>query len=93
MDPENNKRANGQGSQDIVIVTSGELQRLRIPLSVLHGYVQLLQRRLRQGYALDHDELIQTLGVMEEASRAIQTQLDVLSINADLRQGKPDKDN
>jgi hypothetical protein len=65
------------------ILTAQDLESLVNPLSVVRGYTQVLQRRLRQGHVIDSDELLQTLDLIEEASRMIKTRLDALSFTSD----------
>ena len=57
------------------IVTALDLERLANPLSVVHGYTQLLQRRIRGGHVMKDDELLRILSLIEGASRSIKTRL------------------
>lgn len=88
MEPRDNTRAKGQ--EDSESQLSNMLHDIRTPLSVLHGHVQLLQRRLRQGQALDNDHLLQKLGYIEQAGRAIEAQLRALSDKANRHIGSHD---
>jgi nitrogen-specific signal transduction histidine kinase len=81
MEPRENSPSKGQTTKDIL--TAQDLESLVNPLSVVRGYTQLLQRRIRQGHVIDGDELLRTLGLIEEASRVIQMRLDALSHTSD----------
>lgn len=68
-----------------VSVSAEELNRMAIPLTVVRGYVQLLQRRIRSGRFVNNDELLRTLTLMEEATRTIQAELRTLDETASLQ--------
>lgn len=71
MGPRDNFSIKGPAAKDIEIAT--ELQTLANPLSVVHGYTQLLLRRLRRGQVIEREDLLRTLGCIEEASLSVQT--------------------
>lgn len=74
MEPRGTNPTDGQGDSDRW--SSEALQHhIRTPLSVIYGYVQLLQRRLRRGEVLDQADLLRTLGYIDQAARAIEGRL------------------
>lgn len=89
MEPRDNTRVKGQEDSESQL-SNKMVHDIRTPLSVLHGHVQLLQRRLRQGQALDNDHLLQKLGYIEQAGRAIEAQLRALSDKASRHIASPD---
>ena len=70
----------GSGRQEqTVSVSKTRLERLAVPLTVLHANIQLLQRRIRKGNVPDPDSLLRTLDKLEQASRTIAVQLRELT--------------
>lgn len=57
------------------IVSSEALHRILVSLTVVHGRVQLLRRHIRQHGTPGGDDLEAALAPMEEASRAMATEL------------------
>ncbi len=53
----------------------GLLHDLRVPLSVIHGYAQLLEHHLQKGNTLESGYLLERLALVERACRAIDTRL------------------
>lgn len=41
------------------------------PLTVLRGYIQLLQRRIRAGREINDEELLRTLDILDDASQRL----------------------
>jgi signal transduction histidine kinase len=74
MEPRDNSRRHEDEPSDGG-ATDRMLHDLGTPLAVVHGHVQLLQRRLRRGQVLHSDELLRTLSTMEQATRAITARL------------------
>lgn len=50
---------------------------VRKPLTVIHAYAQLLQRRIRQG-SIGEEEMLDRLARIEEASQRIEARLHEL---------------
>lgn len=48
---------------------------LRVPLTVVHGYTQLLQRRIRQGRILEAYACLEGLVSIEQAAQAMEAKL------------------
>lgn len=48
---------------------------LAAPLTAIHGYAQLLQRRVRAGRTISDDNLLMTLGRIERAARSMEARL------------------
>jgi uncharacterized protein (DUF2342 family) len=69
---------NGRGDHNSVIVAADTLNRMTVALTVVHGHVQLLQRRIHQGATPDHDALLRTLVQMEAATQAMMAELHAL---------------
>jgi hypothetical protein len=78
MEPRERPSRNGQGHDDSLIVSTDAIHRIVTSLSVTHGYVQLLHRRVRRGAALNQDELLRMLATLEEATRAMKAELTAL---------------
>lgn len=76
MDPRYTSSPDGQDSNDII--TAEDVERIANPLSVVHGYTQLLQRRLRRGQTIDDAELDRVLNLVEESSRSVGVGLAAL---------------
>lgn len=66
------------GDVSIPIITMEDLERIANPLTVVHGYTALLQRRLLRGQTIDDEELLRVLNAIEAASRAVSTALVAL---------------
>jgi len=81
MKPPGQSSPNGQHPEDFI--TKQDVERLANPLSVVHGYTQILQRRIRSGKDLDDAELLRMLNLIEEASRLLTTRL--IALRAGLR--------
>ena len=80
MEPRDESAPDGQDSLDIV--TTRDLERIANPLTVVHGYTELLQRRIRRGQTIDDAELLRILGLIEEASRSSRAGLTALVARA-----------
>ena len=66
------KPGSGHHHADAGTYVAGErLERLAVPLTVLHANIQLLQRRIRKGKSPDPDGLLRILDKMEQASRTL----------------------
>lgn len=57
------------------------LGELRTPLTVICGYTQLLQRRLRRGGELRSDYLLARLAVIEQSTRDLEIRLQAVERN------------
>lgn len=77
MEPRNTRPQERRVSDN---VTAEDLERIANPLSVLHGYTQLLQRRLRRGQSIEDEELLRILNQVESASRSVIVGLAGLAI-------------
>jgi signal transduction histidine kinase len=64
---------------------------LRIPLTVLHGYTQLLQRRIRQGRILEAYACLDGLASIEQAAQAMEAKLRSLDEMMQTRKHAPDE--
>ncbi|MGE3269487.1 MAG: ATP-binding protein [Chloroflexota bacterium] len=62
---------------------------LRTPLTSIRGVAQLLQRRIARGGALDHAELIDRLGRIEEQTSLMARMIDDLLDVARIEAGRP----
>lgn len=78
MEPRDEPPTHGELNVDTYLVSAETLDRLAIPLAVIHGYVQLQQRRVHQGKMPNNDELLQTLVQMEDATQAMKAELQTL---------------
>lgn len=90
MDPSDNTESDRQEQGSGVVVSHTEMHHLWAPLTVLSGHLQLLQRRIRRGQIPDNDDLLQRLGHIQKAVRAIETQLNALRDKADSDKKGPD---
>ena len=90
MEPRDESAPGGQDSIDIV--TSRDLERIANPLTVVHGYTELLQRRIRRGQTIQDEELLRILGLIEAASRSSRAGLAALVARAHARNLDPDPD-
>lgn len=70
------------GQNGIDCITAQDLERIANPLTVVHGYTELLQRRIRRGQTIDDEELLRILGLIEASSRLITVGLTVLIVRA-----------
>lgn len=59
-----------KGEDSNSIITPQSLESIANPMTLVHGYTQLLQRRLRRGQAIDAEELLRVLGLIEHSSRS-----------------------
>lgn len=64
---------------------------LRIPLTVMHGYTQLLQRRIRQGRILEAYACLEGLVSIEQAAQAMEAKLRRLDEMTQARKHAPDE--
>ena len=55
-----------------------DLERIANPLTILHGYTELLQRRLHRGQEIDDAELLRVLNLIETSSRQVREGLFTL---------------
>lgn len=79
MEPRETNGSNGQGHRsDAEESDRVLLHDIRTPLAVIYGHVQLLQRCLRRGDALDREEILRTLGHIHQAAKAIEARLSDL---------------
>jgi len=78
MEPNKPAHANGHNLHQGRRVTPESLSRISTPLTVAHGYVQLVQRRLRTGTMVDQDDLLRTLDEVDTALQALRAELQVL---------------
>jgi hypothetical protein len=51
--------------------TDARLERMAVPLTVVHANIQLLQRRVRKGAVPDPEALLGVLAKMERATRTM----------------------
>lgn len=51
------------------------IDELAAPLTAIHGYAQLLQRRVRAGRTISDENLLITLGRIERAARTMEARL------------------
>lgn len=51
------------------------IDELAAPLTTIHGYAQLLQRRVRAGRTVSDENLLTTLGRIERAARTMEERL------------------
>jgi hypothetical protein len=66
---------NGEAHDDVIIVSGDALNRVIVPLTVVHGHVQLLRRRIQRNQAIGSDELDRALSQMEQATRTMVAEL------------------
>jgi predicted DNA-binding protein (UPF0278 family) len=66
---------NGETHDDYFIVSGDVLNRVVVPLTVVHGHVQLLRRRIQRNQAVGSDQLERALSQMEEATRKMVAEL------------------
>lgn len=59
-------------------LSAERLERLAVPLTVLHANIQLLQRRIRKGEMPENDALLRVLEKLEQASRTLSGELRTL---------------
>ncbi len=52
-------------------MVKGALSRIASPLTVIRGFSQLWQRRIRRGEDLDREQLFQALATIEQSGRKI----------------------
>ena len=78
------------GDVSIPTITPEDLERLANPLTVVHGYTALLQRRLRRGQTIDDGELLQILDLICESSRLITVGLTALVVQNRAKKLGPD---
>lgn len=77
MDPKHPLTPVRQDTNDTI--TRHDLDIIANPLSVIFGYTQLLQRRVRRGQPVGNEELLRVLGLMEQALRTVVTELTPVS--------------
>jgi hypothetical protein len=75
MDSEDKQPANGDAPGPYYIVSGDEIDRIIVPLTVVHAHVQLLRRRIRQNGPDGIDDLDQALAYMEDATRTMAAEL------------------
>jgi hypothetical protein len=80
MDPKHPLKPKGQRTIDKL--TRRDLERIANPMSVILGYTQLMQRRVRRGQVIDEQEMLRVLGLIEQASRRMITGLTEVSEKA-----------
>lgn len=78
------------GKNGIDIITAQDLERIANPLTIVHGYTALLQRRIRRGQTIDDEELLRILGLIEASSRLITVGLTALVVRARSHNVGPD---
>ncbi len=76
MKPKDEFTPKGEDSNSIT--TPQNLESIANPMTLVHGYTQLLQRRLRQGEVVETEELLRILGLIEESSRSARIGLAAL---------------
>ena len=81
IEPRDESTRGGEESNDVI--TTSEVESIANPLTVVHGYTELLQRRIRRGRTIDNEELLRVLGLMEEATRSLRA--GVVALVAKLR--------
>jgi hypothetical protein len=75
MDSEDKQPANGDAPGPYYIMSGEEINRIIVPLTVVHAYTQLLRRRIRQKGEGGIVDLDQALAYMEEATRTMAAEL------------------
>lgn len=75
MDSEDKQPVNADAPGPYYIVSGDEVNRILIPLTVVHGYAQLLRRRIRQNKIRGVDDVDQVLASMEEATRTMAAEI------------------
>lgn len=71
MEQDDNRGALSHASNQV----SRAINDLAAPLTTIHGYAQLLQRRIRTRGVPSSDELLLSLGRIEHAARAMEMRL------------------
>lgn len=72
------------GQEPDSFITKLDVERLASPISVVQGYTQILQRRIRSGKPVEEKELLRMLGLIEEASRLLTTRLVAIRAGLDV---------
>jgi nitrogen-specific signal transduction histidine kinase len=90
MEQRDHSPPDGQASKDPL--TAADLECIVNPLSVVRGYTQLLQRRLRRGETIEDDVLLRTLDRIDVASQSVTTSVCALAAKCDFdaRDHKPE---
>jgi hypothetical protein len=90
MDPKHPLTPVRQDTNDTL--TRLDLEAIANPMSVIFGYTQLLQRRVRRGQAVGDEELLRVLGLMDQALRTMIGELTHLSRQAGTNGDDPEQD-
>lgn len=77
MNPQRPSTPEEPGTNDTL--TRRDLEQIANPMSVILGYTQLFQRRVRRGATMDDEEMLRVLGMIEQASRALISGLAAVS--------------
>jgi hypothetical protein len=75
MKSEDDRSRNREARIPWYIFSGDEIDRIIVPLTVVHAHVQLLRRRIRQNGPDGIDDLDQSLARMEEATRTMTAEL------------------
>lgn len=62
-------------------ISHKDVERIANPLTILHGYTELLQRRLQRGQKIDDEELLRVLEIIAQSSRKVREGLFLLLEN------------
>lgn len=70
-----NPRPSQKAQDEPVYISASRLERMSVPLTVLHANIQLLQRRIRAGNMPEPESLLRVLEKLEQASRTMADEL------------------
>lgn len=76
----------GETDNHYLIVSGDALNRVAVPLTVVHGRVQLLRRHRQRNQPIGSEELDQALTCLEEATRTMVAELSgIMTLSSRLR--------
>lgn len=82
---ESNSNKSGPRREDDQVARA--VDDLAAPLTTIHGYAQLLQRRIRARKAVNNDAMLEALSRIERAARSMEARLRELEEETS-REGK-----
>lgn len=80
------------GQEPDSFITKLDVERLASPISVVQGYTQILQRRIRSGVPVEEKDLLRMLGLIEEASRLLTTRLVAIRAGLSVPEDKEEQE-
>ena len=80
------------GQEPDSFITKLDVERLASPISVVQGYTQILQRRIRSGVPVEEKDLLRMLGLIEEASRLLATRLVAIRAGLSVPEDKEEQE-